>query len=391
MSIEFILTGRHSRERKPKVITFVPLTGFLGAGKTTTMIAAATALQQRGRKVAVITNDQGAELVDTKLSRSALDAVAEVTGGCFCCRFEDMVDAVKTLVAADGVDTVIAEAVGSCTDLQATVVRPLRLHYGDAMIVTPLTAVLDPERHLDFERAAERGEPESDLSYLFHRQLAEADVIAANKLDTVRADQASEIVASLRSRHPNAVVVGYSAATGDGLDALLEVWSGPAANSAVDLEIDYDRYAAAEAQLAWLNQELSLLASDGRFDPTLWAQDVLRHLSAWALATDTMVGHAKITAEVGAGNFAKLSLTAAGAAPVLDRAADAAPGARAVINARVACEPEALDRAIARAVSAADIAHAVASSAAAAASFKPGYPRPVHRVAASAARPRSGD
>lgn len=119
------------------MITFIPLTGFLGAGKTTTMTATALALQETGRKVAVITNDQGVELVDTKLVRSKLGSVAEVTGGCFCCKFEDLVEAVVALVDSDGVDVVIAEAVGSCTDLQATVVRPLRQYYGDSMVVAP--------------------------------------------------------------------------------------------------------------------------------------------------------------------------------------------------------------------------------------------------------------
>ncbi len=362
------------------MITFIPLTGFLGAGKTTTMIATAKALQERGHKVAVITNDQGVELVDSRLARSSLEAVAEVTGGCFCCRFEDLVEAITTLVRTDNVDTVIAEAVGSCTDLQATVVRPLRRYYGDTMVVTPLTTVLDPARHIAFERATGRGEPESDLSYLFHKQLAEADVIAANKLDTLPADRAAGLVARLRSQYPAATVVGYSAATRDGLGELLAAWNGPATNSAVNLEVDYDRYAAAEAQLAWLNQELDLEADGADFDPARWASAVLGHLSAWAGKTGTVIGHAKVTA--GAGSYAKLSLVSAGAPPVLDQDGPSpAARAHAVINARVACEPDVLDRVITQAVAAADHASAVTSTAAPAASFKPGYPRPIHRMA----------
>lgn len=365
------------------MITFVPLTGFLGAGKTTTMISAARSLQERGSRVAVVTNDQGTALVDSQLARSAIDATAEVTGGCFCCRFDELADTVMALVAGDGVDTVIAEAVGSCTDLQATVVRPLRQYYRDSVTVTPLTTVLDPMRHLAFERAAQRGEPESDLSYLFHRQLAEADVIALNKLDTVQAGQASELLAGLRSRYPDAVVVGYSASTGEGMDALLDAWSGPSTNSAVDLEVDYDRYAAAEAQLAWLNQELRLRAADRSFDPDAWAHAVLEHLSEWAQTSGAVVGHAKITAGTGTGDYTKLSLTAAGARPTPDRTgAGAISHTQALINARIACEPEELDRAIAQAVTAADNAHGVTSSLSPAASFKPGYPRPIHRLAA---------
>ncbi|MET7759628.1 GTP-binding protein [Streptomyces sp. NPDC005389] len=367
------------------MITFIPLTGFLGAGKTTTMTAAALALQEQGRKVAVITNDQGVELVDTKLVRSKLDSVAEVTGGCFCCKFEDLVEAIVALVASDSVDTVIAEAVGSCTDLQATVVRPLRQYYGDDMVVAPLTTVVDPLRHLAFARAAERGEPESDLSYLFRQQVTEADVIAVNKLDTIKPDRAEELLASLRTSNPKATVVGYSATTGAHLETLLDAWQAPATNEDVVLDIDYDRYAAAEAQLAWMNQELDLTAGEG-FDATAWARTVLQELSVWAAEHDAVIGHAKITVEIADGDFAKLSLTESGAQPTLDRAAEAhAPAGRAVVNARVACEPDALDAAVTEAVKAADLATAVTSSATTPVSFKPSYPRPVHRLAPAGA------
>ncbi|WP_181764470.1 GTP-binding protein [Streptomyces albidus (ex Kaewkla and Franco 2022)] len=368
------------------MITFIPLTGFLGAGKTTTMTTAALALQEKGHRVAVITNDQGVELVDTHLVRSKLDSVAEVTGGCFCCKFEDLVEAVVALTESDGVDTVIAEAVGSCTDLQATVVRPLRRYYGENMVVAPLTTVVDPLRHRAFDRAAQRGEPESDLSYLFRQQLTEADVIAVNKLDTITADQAEELLLGLRKQYGDAGVVGYSATTGEGVGTLLDAWEAPAGNHAVDLDVDYDRYAAAEAQLAWMNQELELTAAGEEFDVTAWARTVLEHLSGWAAENGAVIGHAKLSVHTGDGEFAKLSLVEAGAPPTEDRAlAVAAADARAVINARVACEPQALDRAVADAVSTADQATGTRSSATSPVSFKPGYPRPVHRLAPAGA------
>ncbi|MFE6855940.1 GTP-binding protein, partial [Streptomyces sp. NPDC057674] len=296
------------------------------------------------------------------------------------------VEAIVALVASDSVDTVIAEAVGSCTDLQATVVRPLRQYYGDDMVVAPLTTVVDPLRHLAFARAAERGEPESDLSYLFRQQVTEADVIAVNKLDTIKPDRAEELLASLRTNNPKATVVGYSATTGAHLDTLLDAWQAPATNEDVVLDIDYDRYAAAEAQLAWMNQELDLTAVGEGFDATAWARTVLQELSVWAAEHDAVIGHAKITVETADGDFAKLSLTESGAQPTLDRAAAAdAPAGRAVVNARVACEPDALDAAVTEAVKAADLATAVTSSATTPVSFKPSYPRPVHRLAPAGA------
>jgi G3E family GTPase len=235
-------------------VNLITLSGFLGAGKTTTMLALATAFQHEGRAVAVITNDQGTELVDTLLVRSKLDAVAEVTGGCFCCRFEDLTAVVDELIKRSTLDIVIAEAVGSCTDLQATVIRPLRTYHNDRFTVAPLVTVVDPWRLRAFRRAAERGEAESDLSYLFGRQLAEAEIIAVNKADTIGAAALATETAPLAGRFPAAQIITYSARTADGVPDLVDALHGETAWMD-DLDVDYDRYAAAEAQLAWLNQQ----------------------------------------------------------------------------------------------------------------------------------------
>jgi G3E family GTPase len=364
------------------VVKLIALSGFLGAGKTTTMVATARALQERGHRVAVVTNDQGTELVDTKLVRSQLDSVAEVTGGCFCCRFEDLMKVLDTLIADGNVDTVIAEAVGSCTDLQATVVRPLRKYHGARFTVAPLVTVVDPLRLRAFRRAAERGEPESDLSYLFGRQLAEADVIGVNKIDIVAEGQLAEEVAALSQRYPAARVVPYSARAGTGLPQLVDALDGEAA-VLEDLDIDYDRYAAAEAQLAWLNQEFQVSAGARPFSPLRWGMAVLTHLAEFAERENATVGHVKLTLDAPAG-MTKLSVTGT-REPSVDLAVETPTDtATAVVNARVACEPEALDAALRVAVEHADSQLSTSSRAGGGAtSFKPSYPRPVHRLASA--------
>src|SRR6266436_2281947 len=93
--------------------------GFLGAGKTTLILKAARVLAERGVRVAAVLNDQGDDLVDTELLRRHGIAADQVGGGCFCCRFPDLMDALDRL-AADGPEVIFAEAVGSCTDIVAT-------------------------------------------------------------------------------------------------------------------------------------------------------------------------------------------------------------------------------------------------------------------------------
>jgi Ni2+-binding GTPase involved in maturation of urease and hydrogenase len=361
----------------------IALTGFLGAGKTSTLIALARALEARGERTAVVTNDQGVDLVDTQLVRSSIDAVAEVTGGCFCCRFDDLMAVINRLTEQHTVDTVIVEAVGSCTDLQATVVRPLRAYYGDQFQVAPLVTVLDPLRYRAFRKATERGEPESDLSYLFGRQLAEADLLALNKIDLVSADERSHVLTEVAAANPEAVALGYSATTGEGVDALVTALDG-APTWTGDLEVDYDRYAAAEAQLAWLNRNFEVSAIGSGFLPLAWGQAVLSHLSTAVAELGAEIGHAKIGLEAPEG-LTKLSVVASAAEPTVDLAVEEPVGAAtASVNARVAVEPAVLDAAVIAAVAAADELVGATSTGADSLSFKPGYPTPVHRLRADA-------
>ncbi|GAA3850901.1 GTP-binding protein [Saccharothrix violaceirubra] len=366
------------------MIRFIALSGFLGAGKTTTMLAVARRLEAAGRRVAVVTNDQSDDLVDTKLARGALGAVGEVTGGCFCCRFEDLVDVVREIVEEHRPDTIIAESVGSCTDLQATVIRPLRRYYGNTFAVAPLTAVADPLRFRAFARVWERGEPDTDMTYLYRRQLDDAEVIVVGKADVVPAAHLDVTEAAVREHFPHARVLVCSALTGLGLDRLVAEWSVDAAEGR-DLEVDYDRYAAAEAALAWQNRTFDVEAA-GDVLPVDWGRSVLRRIGEECAVRDWLVGHAKASLESSSG-LTKLGITGTGVEPVVDvETPDPVRTFRVVLNARIACEPEELDRLVAEAVGAADERFGTGSRGAPASAFKPGYPRPLHRLAAEVGR-----
>ncbi len=370
------------------MIKFVALSGFLGAGKTTTLIAAAREFERQGRRVAVVTNDQGVDLVDTQLVRSALDRVAQVTGGCFCCRFEDLLSVVEAVLDREGADTVIAEAVGSCTDLQATVARPLAKFYGDQFSVAPLTTVVDPGRLRAFAHATRRGEPESDLSYLFSRQLTEAEIIAINKADLLQGQHLEDLLADLGINPKNHRLVTYSAKTGAGLGNLLQAWESTTSWRG-DLDIDYDRYAAAEAQLAWLNLQLDLQADRMEtFPPADWAVAALTYLAQTAQQASAEIGHAKISICTDTG-MVKASVTERGGQPSLDLLqVDRTASGQATVNARVACEPAMLDEWIAAAIHHADAAAGTRSRIVdQQPAFKPGYPQPQHHLSAAEMAP----
>ncbi len=71
--------------------------------------------------------------------------VGEVTGACFCCKFNDLVRVVGELSADQRPDVVLAEPVGSCTDLAATVMEPLKHLYSAEVELAPLAVLLKPE------------------------------------------------------------------------------------------------------------------------------------------------------------------------------------------------------------------------------------------------------
>lgn len=217
--------------------------GFLGAGKTTLIVSAARELAKRGLKSAAVLNDQSEGLVDSAYATLQDVPNDEVTGGCFCCRFSDLVHALERMRAYEP-DVIFAEPVGSCADISATLLHPLEehgMHYRLALY----SVLVDPER----ARELLGEDADEHLAFLFSKQVAEADLICFTK-----ADLAAQIP-DLGARS----VRQLSARSGQGVAAWLdEVLQGEGQAGGAILDIDYEEYARAEAALAWLNLHVTM-------------------------------------------------------------------------------------------------------------------------------------
>jgi len=159
---------------------YIMIGGFLGAGKTTSVSRLAQRLTAAGQRVGLITNDQGSELVDTAMLRSRGFATEEIPGGCFCCRFNSLVDAAAKLNAASRPDVFIAEPVGSCTDLVATVTYPLRRMYGANFSIAPL-GVLKRASPVGLVTALVRGLRGADVTVTERAGLERVGLAAAGR------------------------------------------------------------------------------------------------------------------------------------------------------------------------------------------------------------------
>src|SRR4051812_37646136 len=235
--------------------------GFLGAGKTTAILKIAQHLRDQGLRVGLITNDQSYGLVDTTMLSSHGFAVEEITGGCFCCRFNSLVEASERLSSETTPDVFIAEPVGSCTDLKATVDYPLRRIYGDQYAIAPLSVLVDPIR-AGRVLGLEMGKSFSEkVIYIYGKQLEEAEIIVINKADLLKPEQLDALQAALAARFPQAHVQVISARSGKGIEEWIEkiIAGEPKTDGA--MAVDYEEYADGEALLGWLNATLEVRSS----------------------------------------------------------------------------------------------------------------------------------
>src|ERR1700680_314240 len=181
---------------------YIMVGGFLGAGKTTAMLRLPEHLTTPGRRGGVITNDQRHGLVDTSIVEAKGYPVQEITGGCFCCRFNSLTDAADRLTRDARPDVFLAEPVGSCTDLKATVQYPLRRLYGDDYRVAPLSVLVDPMRASRVLGLESGRSFSSKVLYVYEKQLEEADLLVINKSDLLDAARREALQRAVSSRFP---------------------------------------------------------------------------------------------------------------------------------------------------------------------------------------------
>lgn len=361
---------------------YIMIGGFLGAGKTTAVARLAAALHAQGRRVGLITNDQGADLVDTAMLRSRGFATEEIAGGCFCCRFNSLVDAADKLTTASRPDVFIAEPVGSCTDLVATVTYPLRRIYGDRFTIAPLSVLLDPQRALRiFGLTAGRSFSEKVL-YIYRKQLEEADLIVINKSDTVAAADLARLRETLAREYPHARLLDASARRGDGLDEWFHLLTSSEQVARRALEMDYDVYADGEARLGWLNATVQLERA-AEFDANALLEHLARSIQANLTATAAEVAHLKITfsPDGGLNDIAVVNLVRSDFVPELSLRLDQPSTAgQLIVNVRAEAAPAALKAAVETAVAGlAPHAPGLVARIDHLEHFQPGRPQPTHR------------
>lgn len=350
--------------------------GFLGSGKTTAIKNACNALSKAGVKAVVITNDQGEKLVDTAFLQDDNVPVAQVANGCFCCQYTELSAVINRVKEKENPGVIFAEAVGSCTDLIATVAKPLQVQdsgntlvisvFADALLLFPLLT-----GNASFLN--------DDVRYIYKKQLEEADLLVVNKIDVLTAYELSFLKQKMKQQYAAKQLLFQNSFDETQILHWLQAMSSFRLGAErKSLQIDYDTYASGEAAMAWLDEELEIESTG---NATELGYQLIDSIEAVVRGRSLVIGHLKFLLDNGTAKQ-KISFTARPVAETLPAKRLApAMNLRMLINARVQTTPEQLQQIMSTAINNIAVQNAVYINVKSTAAFRPAYPRPVHRIA----------
>lgn len=280
--------------------------GFLGSGKTTAIVAAAKHLLNQGKKVGVITNDQGKFLVDTSFFKLENVPAVEVSGGCFCCNYDKFDQGVATLVETIQPDVIFAESVGSCADIVATVMRPLLQFSETKQFQTTLSIFVDA-RLLEIHLSGDEMPFQEGIVYIFRQQIEEANLIVINKIDLLSNERKKALKEKFQLAYPSKQAIMQSSLIKESTLPWLIHLEGSDSLPKLNLQLDYLIYGAAEQNLAWYDAKIVLSS----MQPLIlkFAIRLIEDMETRIRQNDIAIGHLKFLVE-DSEHYLKLSITA---------------------------------------------------------------------------------
>lgn len=178
--------------------------GFLGSGKTTTVLKLIDKLTADGKKVALIVNEVGEIGIDGETLETAGIPSKELTNGCICCSLViNLRITVSEIADIYNPDILIMEPTGLSFPSQ---IRDELLNMNVMMSFAPVVTLVDVSRF-----TAEMNQ----IPKFVEQQLREAEIIGINKIDLADGDKIKSVESFLKEMNPEAYTMRMSAANDD--------------------------------------------------------------------------------------------------------------------------------------------------------------------------------
>lgn len=348
--------------------------GFLGSGKTTAIVNACQHLIKKDQRVGVITNDQGEQQVDSAFVKSFGIPAAEVGNGCFCCNYNQLDKHIHSFMKDIQPDIIFAESVGSCTDLAATVAKPFVREMPGCSVVISVFA--DATLFLSLFEGRVNFISEN-VQYIYKKQVEEANVLVINKIDLLSSGEVAAINRHLENEFPEKSILYQNSFDENNIEKWLNVLEQFEPSACASLDIDYDRYGDGEAQLAWLDQSMTIVSSQK--NAVMIAKEIISKIHQDIQERKLTAGHLKFFIEAGSLKK-KISITSSLSLSFFTPEENDEAQAHLLINARIQTEPAVLQQIVNDTLKQMVQKHDCNIMGEKSSAFKPGYPKPLHRI-----------
>ena len=306
---------------------FMVVSGFLGSGKTSIMMAVTNAMNASGR------------------------SASELTGDCICYQTDNLVDRLHNLFDGENAELVMSDIPGFGVGALEHVYH--RLHdRGEYFCELAPFAVVTEARVLHQLRRKNSYLPE-ELNYILSAQLIEADLIILNKCDLMTDEEINECIKILDEVAAGTPVICVSALTGAGIGDLIEYISGHNASmKAPDIGYGGEAFSSAMGKISEYYNQFYVKVCCNTFN----ANDYLTSLAN--MIKDSLkdegfdVPHLKLFAQGDEGDFCKIDLLGIGQ-PVNITRAMSSPDREdlpVILNASAVCPAQNLERIIGSAI-----------------------------------------
>ena len=237
----------------PPKLPVTVLSGFLGAGKTTTLNHVLA--NRQGLRVAVIVNDMSEVNIDASLVRDGQaelsrteEKLVEMSNGCICCTLrEDLLQEVAQLARDGRFDYLLVESTGISEPMPVaetfTFADEAGQSLSDVAQLDTMVTVVDARNFLnDFGSSDDLVDREMGLSDQDERNVVDlltdqiefANVILLNKCDLVDEEEKTRVLGMIRNLNPKARIIETtrggidpSAIVGTGLFSMDEASAQP--------------------------------------------------------------------------------------------------------------------------------------------------------------------